>query len=79
MTQDLSRLGGSLVAIVTPFRDTQLDEAALAALCRRQIDAGTGALVVCGSTGEASCLNTAEYRRAVRATVEAVAGRDCGM
>lgn len=75
MTQTLSRLGGSLVAIVTPFRDTRLDVAALAALCRRQIDAGTGALVVCGSTGEASCLNTAEYRGAVRAAVEAAAGR----
>jgi 4-hydroxy-tetrahydrodipicolinate synthase len=75
MTQLLSRLGGSLVAIVTPFRDTQLDETALATLCRRQIEAGTGALVVCGSTGEASCLSTAEYRRAVRAVVAAAAGR----
>ena len=75
MTQVLSRLRGSLVAIVTPFCDTQLDETALAALCRRQIEAGTVALVACGSTGEASCLNTTEYRRAVRAAVVAAAGR----
>jgi len=74
MTKALTRLGDSLVAIVTPFRDTQLDDRALAALCRRQIDAGTEALVVCGSTGEASCLTTAEYQRAVHATVEAAAG-----
>jgi 4-hydroxy-tetrahydrodipicolinate synthase len=75
MTKALPRLGGSLVAIVTPFRNTQLDERSLAALCRRQIDAGTDAIVVCGTTGEAACLTTAEYLRAVRATVEAAAGR----
>ncbi|HLB99624.1 MAG TPA: 4-hydroxy-tetrahydrodipicolinate synthase [Acetobacteraceae bacterium] len=75
MTNVLSCLNGSLVAIVTPFRDTQLDASALAALCRRQIEAGTAALVVCGSTGEASCLNTAEYLLAVRVAVDAAAGR----
>jgi 4-hydroxy-tetrahydrodipicolinate synthase len=75
MTNVLSCLNGSLVAIVTPFRDTQLDASALAALCRRQIEAGTAALVVCGSTGEASCLNAAEYLLAVRVAVDAAAGR----
>jgi 4-hydroxy-tetrahydrodipicolinate synthase len=75
MTSALSHLGGSLVAIVTPFRDTQLDATSLAALCRRQIDAGTAALVVCGSTGEAACLNAAEYLLAVRVAVDAAAGR----
>lgn len=75
MTNGLSRLGGSLVAIVTPIRDTDLDASALMSLCRRQIEAGTAALVVCGSTGEASCLNAAEYQLAVRVTVEAAAGR----
>jgi len=75
MTSALSRLGGSLVAIGTPFRDTDLDASALAALCRRQIEAGTAGLVVCGSTGEASCLNAAEFQLAVRVTVEAAAGR----
>jgi 4-hydroxy-tetrahydrodipicolinate synthase len=75
MNDFFARLGGSLVAIVTPFRDTQLDETALAALCRRQIEAGTAALVVCGSTGEASCLTTAEQRRAIHVAVEAAGGR----
>lgn len=74
MNELFSRLGGSLVAIVTPFRDTQLDAAALAALCRRQIEAGTAALVVCGSTGEASCLSTAEQGRAIEVVVEAASG-----
>jgi 4-hydroxy-tetrahydrodipicolinate synthase len=60
---------------VTPFRDTQIDAHALAALCRRQIAAGTAAIVVCSSTGEASCLNMAEYRLAVRVAVEAASGR----
>ena len=75
MTNALSQLGGLLVAIVTPFRDTQLDASSLTALCRRQIEAGTAALVVCGSTGEASCLNPAEYQVAVRVAVDAAAGR----
>lgn len=75
MTNVLSRLGGSLVAIVTPFRGAELDATALAALCRRQIEAGTGALVVGGSTGEASCLNAVEFQLAVRVTVAAAAGR----
>jgi 4-hydroxy-tetrahydrodipicolinate synthase len=75
MTNVLSRLAGSLVAIVTPLRDTDLDAGALGSLCRRQIEAGTAALVVCGSTGEASCLNAAEFQLAVCVAVDAAAGR----
>ena len=59
-TGPVSRLGGSLAAVVTPFRDGILDGPALAALCERQVRRGTAALVVCGSTGEAPALSPAE-------------------
>lgn len=64
--------GGSAVALVTPFRDGRVDEGALAALCERQVRAGTAALVVCGSTGEAPALSAAEQARVVAVAVEAV-------
>ncbi len=50
------RLGGSMTAVITPFRDGAVDEAAFVLLCDRQIARGTTALVVCGSTGEATAM-----------------------
>jgi 4-hydroxy-tetrahydrodipicolinate synthase len=49
-------LGRSVTAMVTPFRDGEVDGACLVRLCERQIARGTTALVVCGSTGEAPAL-----------------------
>ncbi len=71
----LSRLGGLMTALVTPFRNGQVDRSALAALCTRQITGGTAALVVCGSTGEAASLSPAEQARVVAIAVEAAADR----
>jgi 4-hydroxy-tetrahydrodipicolinate synthase len=73
MRNQFSNAGASLVAIATPFHDNRIDEAALRFLCRRQIEHGTTAIVVCGSTGEASCLTPAEQERAVEVVVEATA------
>ncbi len=69
------RAGGSAVALVTPFRDGQVDDDALAALCDRQARGGTAALVVCGSTGEAAALSPAEQVRVVAVAVEAASCR----
>ena len=71
----LPGVGGSVTALVTPFRDGQVDGAALAALCERQVRRGTTALIVCGSTGEASALLPAEQARAVSAAVGAASNR----
>ena len=71
----LMRAGGSAVALVTPFRDGQVDDDALAALCDRQVRGGTAALVVCGSTGEAAALSPAEQARVVAVAVEAASCR----
>ena len=65
------RLSGSMAALVTPFKNGQIDETAFIALCQRQIDRGTAALVPCGTTGEASTLTHDEQLRVIALAVEA--------
>src|SRR5438552_5215849 len=71
----MNRLRGSMVALVTPFRDGAVDEPALRALARWQIESGTDALVPCGTTGEGATLTAEEHARVVRACVEEARGR----
>jgi len=66
---------GTHTALVTPFRDGEIDEPALRALISEQIDAGIDGLVPCGSTGESATMNHAEHQRAIEITVEEAAGR----
>jgi 4-hydroxy-tetrahydrodipicolinate synthase len=66
---------GSLTALVTPFRDDQLDEDALRRMVNRQIDEGTNGLVPVGTTGESPTLSEAEHRRVVDLVVQETAGR----
>jgi len=66
---------GMLTALVTPFRDGEIDEAALRALVDRQIETGVDGLVPCGSTGESATLSHAEHRRVVEIVVHATRGR----
>ena len=71
----MSRLRGSMVALVTPFRDGAVDEAALRALARWQIEKGTAGLVPCGTTGEGATVTADEHFRIVRACAEEARGR----
>jgi 4-hydroxy-tetrahydrodipicolinate synthase len=66
---------GSIPALVTPFRDGSFDESAYRALVDWQIEAGSAALVPCGTTGEASTLSNAEHQRVIEVCVEQTAGR----
>ena len=66
---------GSGVAIVTPFARDGVNEEALRALLRYQIEAGTDALVVNGSPGEAATMTPAEQRRVVEVAVAEAGGR----
>lgn len=75
MTKPIFGIGGSLTALVTPFRDTHVDWNALSLLSERQIDRGTAALVVCGSTGEAAALTLTECAQAVLTVAKAAIGR----
>ena len=66
---------GSGVAIVTPFTDTGVDFKKLAELCEWHIQEKTDAIVVAGTTGEASTMPDEEHIDAVRCVIDAVAGR----
>ena len=66
---------GIHTAIITPFRDGDVDEAALRELVERQIDAGVDGLVPCGSTGESATLSHLDHRRVVEIVIETAAGR----
>jgi 4-hydroxy-tetrahydrodipicolinate synthase len=66
---------GSLPALVTPFTTEGIDEPAFIRLVERQIEAGAGGLVPCGTTGEASALSPDEHKRVIALTVAAARGR----
>lgn len=66
---------GSIPALVTPFRNGQVDRDAFAALVERQIAGGSAALVPVGTTGETSTLSTEEHKAVVSLCVEIAAGR----
>ena len=66
---------GSIVPLVTPFRDGRLDEAALADLIEWQIASGSHGLSVTGTTGEPSALSADERRRVIQVAVETIDGR----
>ncbi len=61
---------GALTAIVTPFRDGEVDEKALRDHIEWLIQSGIDGLVPCGSTGESATLTHAEHERVVKITVE---------
>jgi 4-hydroxy-tetrahydrodipicolinate synthase len=61
---------GSFTALITPFRNGQLDEQAFRRIVEWQISEGTHGLVPVGTTGESPTLSHAEHKRIVELTVE---------
>ncbi len=71
----LNYLNGSLVAIVTPFNENgSIDFEAYEKLVKRQLEGGTNAIVVAGTTGESAALSENEYADLIRFTVKTVNG-----
>lgn len=66
---------GSFVALITPFRDGEVDEPAFRSLVEWHIREGTHGLVPCGTTGESPTLSHAEHKRGVEICIETAAGR----
>ena len=62
-------------ALITPFRDDRVDEAAFRRLVEWQIGEGIGGLVPCGTTGESPTLGVDEHTRVIALCVEAAGGR----
>ncbi|TWU11015.1 4-hydroxy-tetrahydrodipicolinate synthase [Allorhodopirellula heiligendammensis] len=70
-----SQFAGLAVAIITPFRDNQLDVSRLREQIEFQIDAGTNCIVPAGTTGESPTLSHEEHERVIAETIACVAGR----
>jgi 4-hydroxy-tetrahydrodipicolinate synthase len=66
---------GSIPALVTPFRDGSFDEPAFRRLVDTQIEAGSTALVPCGTTGESATMSIGEHDHIVAVCVDQAAGR----
>lgn len=66
---------GSIVAIVTPFADGEVDYRRLEELVEFHVESGTHGIVPVGTTGESPTLSHAEHKEVVKFTVGAVGGR----
>jgi len=75
MARKGDQFAGLTVALVTPFRDGELDEKALRRLVEFQIEAGTDCLSPCGTTGESPTLSHDEHERVIAIVCEQTAGR----
>jgi 4-hydroxy-tetrahydrodipicolinate synthase len=69
------RFRGTMVALVTPFRGGHVDWAALDRLVDFHLQAGTDALVPCGTTGESPTLSHDEHDDVIEAVVKRAAGK----
>jgi len=68
-------LKGVYTALVTPFKDYNMDEESFLRLLDMQLKAGIDGLVPCGSTGEAATLDYDEHERVIELTVKYVKGK----
>ena len=66
---------GTFTAIITPFKDGKIDEAAFRKLIEVQIEGGVEGIVPVGTTGESPTVNRREHLEVIRIAVDAVAGR----
>jgi 4-hydroxy-tetrahydrodipicolinate synthase len=66
---------GTYTALVTPFRDGQVDYDAYQALINRQVEAGIDGIVPVGTTGESPTVNPDEHVEIIKRAVEFAAGR----
>lgn len=66
---------GSCTALVTPFSETGIDYERLAKNLDQQVENGTAAVVVCGTTGENPTITSDEFETLIRTTVRLCKGR----
>lgn len=63
---------GSMVALVTPFKDGKVDWQSLEGLVEFHIKNGTHGIVPCGTTGESATLDHEEHHEVIKAVIKAV-------
>lgn len=66
---------GLITALITPFKNNEIDYNALQKLINHQIDGGIKAIVIAGSTGEAPTLSFEEYKNLIKAAIEYSSGK----
>lgn len=66
---------GSGVAIVTPFNEKGVDFEALEELLEWHVKEGTDAIIICGTTGEASTMTVEEKKETIKFTIDVIKGR----
>ena len=71
----MTRIQGSIVALVTPFRNGEIDYDAIRNLVEFHVGAGTNGIVPCGTTGESPTLSHEEHRKVIETVVKSVDGR----
>lgn len=71
----MTQFKGSITALVTPFKDGAVDEAAFRAFINWQIEQGTHGLVPVGTTGESPTLSHKEHDRVIEICVDEAKGR----
>ncbi len=71
----MHRFEGIWLPLITPFRNGDVDLAAVRQLTRRYVAAGVHGLIVCGTTGEASTLSEDEQLSLLDTVIESAAGR----
>lgn len=71
----MSIFKGSGVAIVTPFNESGVDFKKLEELLNWHVENGTDAIIVCGTTGEASTMTEAEKKETIKFTVDVIKKR----
>ena len=75
MTAVTDRIRGSITALITPFRNGELDEKSFRRFVEWQIAEGTQGLVPVGTTGESPTLSHEEHMRVVELCVDTAGGR----
>lgn len=75
MSRKGDRFAGLTVALVTPFKDGAVDEAALRKLVDWHVEQGTDCLSPCGTTGESPTLSHDEHERVVKIVCEQARGK----
>lgn len=68
----MSLFTGSGVAVVTPMKNDHIDFEKLGELLDWHVTSGTDAIIICGTTGEASTLEDEEHKEAIRFAVEKI-------
>ncbi|WZL74469.1 4-hydroxy-tetrahydrodipicolinate synthase [Clostridiaceae bacterium 35-E11] len=71
----MSLFTGSGVALVTPFMDEKVNFNKLEELLNWHVEQGTDAIVICGTTGEASTMTEEEQKETIKFTVDKINGR----